>query len=88
MELRHLFLQSQLLGIHLQIAFTVYPHIVLAETILFEFGKQYISPKVTVHKSAETIQGKKLYEEIWYVIPWSQMPLFIELILDRFLIIF
>ena len=58
------------------------------QRILFEFGKQYIRPKVTVHKSAETIQGKKLYEEIRYVIPWSQMPLFIELILDRFLIIF
>ena len=27
----------------------------------------YISPKVTVHKGAETIQGRKLYEEIRYV---------------------
>ena len=27
---------------------------------------QYISPKVTVHKGAETIQGGKLYEEIRY----------------------
>ena len=25
---------------------------------------QYIRPKVTVHKRAETIQGRKLYEEI------------------------
>ena len=25
---------------------------------------QYIKPKVTVHKCAETIQGRKLYEEI------------------------
>ena len=25
---------------------------------------QYIRPKVTVHKCAETIQGRKLYEEI------------------------
>ena len=25
---------------------------------------QYIRPKVTVHKGAETIQGQKLYEEI------------------------
>ena len=25
---------------------------------------QYIKPKVTVHKGAETIQGRKLYEEI------------------------
>ena len=29
---------------------------------------QYIRPKVTVHKGAETIQGRKLYEEIWYSI--------------------
>ena len=28
---------------------------------------QYIRPKVTVHKCAETIQGRKLYEEIRYV---------------------
>ena len=28
---------------------------------------QYIRPKVTVHKGAETIQGRKLYEEIRYV---------------------
>ena len=27
---------------------------------------QYIRPKVTVHKCAETIQGQKLYEEIRY----------------------
>ena len=27
----------------------------------------YIRPKVTVHKGAETIQGRKLYEEIRYV---------------------
>ena len=26
---------------------------------------QYIRPKVTVHKGAETIQGRKLHEEIW-----------------------
>ena len=25
---------------------------------------QYIRPKVTLHKCAETIQGRKLYEEI------------------------
>ena len=29
---------------------------------------QYIRPKVTVHKAAETIQGRKLYEEIRYFI--------------------
>ena len=28
---------------------------------------QYIRPKVTVHKGAETIQGRNLYEEIWYI---------------------
>ena len=28
---------------------------------------QYIRPKVTVYKCAETIQGRKLYEEIRYV---------------------
>ena len=27
----------------------------------------YIRPKVTVHKCLETIQGRKLYEEIHYV---------------------
>ena len=27
---------------------------------------QYIRPKVTVHKGAETIQGRKLYKEIRY----------------------
>ena len=35
----------------------VFPHIVSAETIFF-FWIQYIRPKVTVHKGAETIQGK------------------------------
>ena len=29
---------------------------------------QYIRPKVTVHKCAETIQGRKSYEEIRYVL--------------------
>ena len=28
-------------------------------------SSQYIRPKVTVHKCEETIQGGKLYEEIW-----------------------
>ena len=45
---------------------TVFPHIVSAETILFldlEIkGSQYIRPKVTVHKGAETIQGRKLFK--------------------------
>ena len=47
---------------------TVFPHIVYAETFLFlnlEIQRsQYIRPKVTVHKCSETIQGRKLYEEI------------------------
>ena len=47
---------------------TVFPYIVSAETILFWIWKskisQYIRPKVTVHKCEETIQGRKLYEEI------------------------
>jgi hypothetical protein len=30
-------------------------------------SSQYIRPKVTVHKGAETIQGRKLYEEIRYM---------------------
>ena len=30
---------------------------------------QYIRPKVTVHKGAETIQGRKLYEDIRYLNP-------------------
>ena len=29
---------------------------------------QYRRPKVTVHKCAETIQGRKLYEEIRYIL--------------------
>ena len=28
----------------------------------------YIRPKVTVHKCTETIQGRKLYEEIRYTV--------------------
>ena len=32
---------------------------------------QYIRPKVTVHKGAETIQGRKLYEEIRYYIHYN-----------------
>ena len=37
---------------------TVFPYIVSAQTILFEFG----NPKITVHKGAETIQGRKLFK--------------------------
>ena len=43
---------------------TVFPHIVSAE--FFEFG----NPKV--HKCAETIQGRKLYEEIrYFFLQWT-----------------
>ena len=52
-------------------ATTVFPHIVSTETILFlnlEIQRsQYIRPKVTVHEGVETIQGRKLYEEIRYM---------------------
>ena len=42
--------------------YTVFPHIVSAETILFWIWKsKYIRPKVTVHKGAETTQGRKLF---------------------------
>ena len=44
---------------------TVFPHIVSAETIFFivEIQRsQYIRPKVTVHKCAESIQGRKLFK--------------------------
>ena len=47
--------------------YTVFPHIVSAETILFWLWPYVLWPLVTVHKSAETIQGRKLYEEIRYV---------------------
>ena len=47
---------------------TLFPHIVFSETILFlnlEIQRsQYIRPKATVHKGAETIQGRKLYVEV------------------------
>ena len=36
----------------------------LRKLFFFEFG----NPKVTVHKGAETIQGRKLYEEIRYMV--------------------
>ena len=46
---------------------TVFPHIVSAETILFWLWLYVLWPLITVHKCAETIQGRKLYEEIRYV---------------------
>ena len=35
--------------------------------VAHDFGNPNVT-KVTVHKCAETIQGRKLYEEIYYVI--------------------
>ena len=48
--------------------YTIFPHIVSAEIIRFWIWKskghtQYIRPKVSVNRCAETIQGRKLYEE-------------------------
>ena len=43
---------------------TIFPHIVSAETILFWIWPYVLWPLITVHKCAETIQGRKLYEEI------------------------
>ena len=37
-------------------------------SFLFWIWSQYIRPKVTVHKCAETIQGRKLYEDIRYIL--------------------
>ena len=53
-----------------QVLPTVFRHIVSAETIFLGLEiqrSQYIRPKVTVYKCAETIQGRKLYEEIRYM---------------------
>ena len=47
---------------------TVFPHIVSEETILFWLLPYVLWPLITVHKCAETIQGRKLYEEIRYVL--------------------
>ena len=41
---------------------TVFPHIVSAETILFWLWPYVLWPLVTVHKCAETIQGRKLFK--------------------------
>ena len=45
---------------------TVFPRIVSAETILFWIMPYVLWPLVRVHKSAETIQGRKLFAEIRY----------------------
>ena len=41
---------------------TVFPRIVSAETILFWIWPYVLWPLITVHKSAETIQGRKLFK--------------------------
>ena len=50
------------------------PHFLIQfprKLLFFKFGNPkdtvYIRLKVTVHKCAETIQGRKLYEEIQYL---------------------
>ena len=46
---------------------TVFPRIVSAETILFWSWPYVLWPLMTVHKSVETIQGRKLFAEIRYI---------------------
>ena len=41
---------------------TVFPHIVSVETILFWIFPYVLWPLITVHKCAETIQGRKLFK--------------------------
>ena len=41
---------------------TVFPHIVSAETILFWLWPYVLWPLITVHKFAESIQGRKLFK--------------------------
>ena len=41
---------------------TVFPHIVSVETTLFWLWPYVLWPLETVHKSAETIQGRKLFK--------------------------
>ena len=48
--------------------YTKFPHIVSAETILFWIWLYVLRPLVIVHKCAEIIQGRKLYEEIRYLV--------------------
>ena len=42
--------------------YTVFPRIVSAETVLFWTLPYVLWPLMTVHKSAETIQGRKLFK--------------------------
>ena len=46
--------------------YTVFLQIVSAETILFWIWPYVLWPLITVNKSAETIQGRKLFAEIRY----------------------
>ena len=54
---------------------TIFPHIVSPETTFFlhlEIQRShYISPKVTVHKGVETIQGRKLFKDRNYIRKYS-----------------
>ena len=43
-------------------AHTVFPHIVSTETILYWLRPYVLWPLITVHKCAETIQGRKLFK--------------------------
>ena len=44
------------------ILYTVFPHIVSVETILFWLWPYVLWPLITVHKCAESIQGRKLFK--------------------------
>ena len=45
---------------------TIFPYIVTMEVILFWLWPYVLWPLISVHKCAETIQGRKQYEEIQY----------------------
>ena len=49
---------------------TIFPRIVSAETIFFLIWPYVLWPLVTVHKSVETIQGRKLFSELRYIFLW------------------
>ena len=55
---------------------TAFPHIVSAETFLFWLWPYVLWPLISVHKCAETIQGRKLYEEMRYFLKLSFAFLF------------
>ena len=66
---------------------TVFPHIVSTETILFlnlEIQEsQYIRPKVTTHKCAETIQGRKLFKGRNYMRKYGMSKVVLHLEKDK-----